>query len=129
MTNTAFTAPLACCSVSSGGRIALMADLLTHTGDLFGRVSFNSGGFTPSRAGQRRCVLGSDQHPTVDAVHICMRADIVRIGAGDEGDGIFVDDDLGPIERANGDHACVSSSLGIESRRAPRLSQAGSRPG
>jgi hypothetical protein len=57
-----------------------------------------------------------------------MRAEIVRVGAGDQGDGILIDGNLGSVERANGDHAGLSSNVGMESDLALRLSQAGSRP-
>jgi hypothetical protein len=49
----------------------------------------------------------------------------MRVGAGDEGDGLFIDVDLGSVERANGDHASLSSNVGMESDLALRLSQAG----
>jgi hypothetical protein len=57
-----------------------------------------------------------------------MRAEIVRVGAYDQGDGTLIDGDLGSVERANSDHAGLSSSVGRESDLALRLSQAGSRP-
>src|ERR1700737_5124972 len=115
MTTTALTAPAACCSVASGGLISLTADPLTHTGDASGRVSFAKGG--------SRRLLGRHQHAAIDAVHICMRAEIVRVGAGDQGDGILIDGNLGSVERANGDHAGLSSNAGMESDVALRLLQ------
>jgi hypothetical protein len=82
-----------------------------------------------SQTGYQRCrILGRHQHPAIDAVHICMRAEIVRVGAYDQGDGTLIDGDLGSVERANSDHAGLSSSVGRESDLALRLSQAGSRP-
>ena len=74
---------------------------------------------------QRRRILGRHQHPAIDAVHICMRAEIVRVGPGDQGDGIFIDGDLGSVERANGDHAGLSSKVGQGAHCTPPAKSSG----
>jgi hypothetical protein len=45
------------------------------------------------------------------------------VGTGDQGDRILVNAYLGTIERANRDHAYLSSSLGGESHFTSRASQ------
>src|SRR5207248_7982481 len=46
------------------------------------------------------------------AGHLGMGTEIERVGAGESGDGVLIDGDLGSVERANGDHAGLSSKIG-----------------
>src|ERR1700756_1104729 len=50
-------------------------------------------------------LLCGDQYPTLDAMHIGVRSDIVRIGTRDERYCVFVDTHLGPVQRSQHDHA------------------------
>jgi hypothetical protein len=52
----------------------------------------------PKAADEGPGVLGSDQHPAIDAVYVSVRADIVRVGTDHKRYVVFVDTHLGPVQ-------------------------------